>query len=312
MANMNLRKRMVLAKTEPVEGADSLPVVETDAVLCGDIEIGPLEGEYKERNIITPFFGSKAKALLGKHVAISFSTELAGMQALGVPTPGLSAMHRCSGLSENITASTKVDYKLVETGHESSTIYFNIDGVLHKLTGARGNGTIMFKANDWPSIKWEVMGLFNAVIDAPAGTPDYSLFKEPVEVNSSNTVNIAIHGHTAAVMASLEVNMGYELKHRDYPGGVEAIRVLDRQSSGSLSIESDKVGDKDWWTICQAGTQGPVTLTHGPAGNQAVITLDATQLTEPKYGDSDGIATLDTSVNILSNITTGGMTLTYQ
>lgn len=309
--SLNLRKRMVLVKRETTYGTDAVPVVGTDALLCGEIDISPLNGEYKERNIITPYLGSKAKALLGKHVTISFATELAGMKALGVVVPALSALHRACGMAETIAAATKVDYTLIETGYESSTIYFNMDGVLHKITGARGNATFSWKANDYPSVKWEMTGLFNAVADAVQGSAVYTDFKEPVEVNSTNTTPFSLHGYSAAVLASLEINLGYQVKFRDFPGGGKKVLVTDRQSSGSISIEAETVAVKNWWSICDAVTQGALSLTHGAAGNQVVMALDATQLTEPKYGDSDGIATLDMGLNILSN-TTGGMLLTYK
>jgi len=296
---MNNRKRMLLAVIQPTPGLDPVPVVGTDAVLCGEIEITPMAADYQERNIVRPSFGSVQKIPTGIHVTLDFQVELAGMMGLGVPTPGLDALLRCCAASQNVVPVTSTEYLPVDSAYELATLYFSIDNVLHRLTDARGNAVLSLSANKLPSIKFSIVGLFNPVVDIVPGVPDYSNFQLPVEVNSTNTTAISLHGFSTGVLASLEIDLGTQVKYRDFPGGTKEIRVQDRQSTGSISLEATDMATRDWFTTIQDSTLGPLSITHGPAGNRVILAAPSVQLTEPKYGDSDGITTIDMNLTLL-------------
>jgi hypothetical protein len=57
------------------------------------------------------------------------------------------------------------------------------------------------------------------------------------------------------------------------------------------------VADKDWWSIAQNATLGPIALQHGTvAGNKFGIVMPAAQIAEPKYGSKNGVAMFDANI----------------
>ena len=137
MALLN-RKRLILAKAETTYGTDSTPAG-TDAVLVRNLDITPLSGDLVSRDLIRPYLGNYDQLIAKTSVAISFEVELAGSGTAGT-APRYGAILKACGMSETIVASTSVTYAPVSSSFSSATIYFNIDGVLHKLTGCREIG----------------------------------------------------------------------------------------------------------------------------------------------------------------------------
>ena len=209
MAELLNRKRVLMAKTQPTAGVDPLPDPAVDAVLTGEINITPLAADTQDRIILRPGLGSTPKIPTGIHVELTFAVELAGMKGLGVPTPGLSALLRCCAASETIVPTTSVTYAPVSGGFELATLYFNLDGVLHKVTDARGSAKITLAANGLPSIEFTIMGLFSLPTDTPQGVLNYADYQLPVEVNSANTTGIALHGFTGGILLNFKNIKGF-------------------------------------------------------------------------------------------------------
>jgi len=291
MALLN-RKRVILVKVESTYGTDPVPVVGTDALLVRDVQITPLQADYADRSLIRPYFGSSDQIPTTSQVALDIELELVGMKGLGVATPATGALLRACGLGETIVASTSVTYDPVSTGFESCTAYFNLDGVLHKVTGARGSASLSLKAQELPVIRVRLVGIFNAVTDTAAGTPVYTDFKTPVPCNSTNTTGLDIHGFTAGVLDTLDIDLANNIVFRSLVGGSDEVLLTDRAPSGSISIEATTVAAKAWFPTIQNATTGVLSVAHGPAGNRVTVSATKLQLTNPQFQDSDGVAML--------------------
>ena len=135
------RKRLILVKTESTYGTDSSPVG-TDALLVRNLDITPLSGDIVSRDLIRPYMGNYDQLIAQNSVAINFEVELAGSGTAGT-APKYDAILKACGLAATIVASTSVTYAPVSASFSSATIYFNVDGVLHKLTGCRGSMTMI-------------------------------------------------------------------------------------------------------------------------------------------------------------------------
>jgi len=71
------KKRVILAKIEPIYGvAIDSTMVASDAVLCQNLTISPMEGSVVERSLVRPYFGSSGTARAETFATISFDTEL--------------------------------------------------------------------------------------------------------------------------------------------------------------------------------------------------------------------------------------------
>lgn len=190
-------------------------------------------------------------------------------------------------------------YRPVSTGFESLTLYFNVDGVLHKLTGARGTVSVQMTVKEIPVLKFNFTGIYNTVADTAAPTPVYTAFQTPLTVTNVNTTPFSLHGY-AAVMSSLQVDVTNSIVHRTLVGGSESVLITDREPQGSITIEATTVAAKDWWTAGKNGTLGALDITHGTTGgNKVRIGSSQVQLTKPSYQDMDGVTMLQLGANFI-------------
>jgi hypothetical protein len=197
-------------------------------------------------------------------------------------------------------------YRPVSTAFESVTIYFNVDGVLHKMTGARGSVSVSVKVKDIPVLKFNFTGLYNAVTDAAAPTPVYTAFQTPLTVSNVNTTPFLLGGF-AAVMSELSVDVSNQIVHRTLVGGSEQVLITDRQAQGNITVEATTVAAKDWWTLAKNATLSSLDVVHGTAsGNKVRVTSPNVQLTKPTYQDMDGVAMLAMGANFVPTLATGG------
>lgn len=189
-----------------------------------------------------------------------------------------------------------VVYRRITDNPESGTLYFNIDGVLHKFLGARGNVSASFTVDEIPKMTFNFQGLFVPVTDAAAPSVVLTGWKQPQVVNYRNTPVALVHGY-AAGMQSLAFDMGNQIAFHSLINVQEKMLLSDSTPSGSISIEATTVADKNWWDIAQNATLGPVVLQHGTlAGNKFGVVMPAAQIAEPKYGNKNNIAMFDANL----------------
>ncbi len=286
------RKRAILAKIESTYGTDPTPTGLANAILVtGEPNITPMEADFAERNLIRPYLGNSEQLLAGVRVMIDFEVELAGSGTAGT-APAWGPLMRACGHSETIVAGTSVTYAPISTGFESATIYCNVDGVLHKLTGARGTVSLSMPNKQIPKLKFAFTGIFNPVADAAAPTPTFTGFAKPLPVTNGNTTPFTLHSYSA-VMSEMSFDLAGSIVHRSLVGGSEQVLITDRKPAGSITIEATTVTAKDWWTIAKNATLGGLSVTHGiTAGNKVQFTSSNVQLTKPAYADLDGIQML--------------------
>jgi len=293
---MSLLKRnaALLAKIESTYGTDPTPSGAANAILVRSLDISPQETKTVARDVWRPYLGNSENLPGTVSAKATFEIELAGS---GVPgtAPAWGPVLRACAFAETIIASTSVTYKPVSTAFESVTVYFNVDGVLHKITGSRGTVSFELAEGAIPVMKFEFTGVYNTVVDAALPTVTLTAFQKPLPVNRTNTPTFSLHGYSA-VMEKLSINMANAVAFRSLIGGIEQVVLTDRKPAGSISIEATTVAAKDWWTSIKAAATGTMNLVHGlVAGNICTISAPAVQLHSPKYADKDGIVMLGAS-----------------
>lgn len=291
------RKRVILAKIESTYGTDPVPTGAANAILVRNLTLTPQDADFVDRDLVRPYLGRSEQLPAGIRVMLEFEVELQASGAAGT-APGWGVLMRASAHSETVSAGVSVTYAPVSTSMESATLYFNVDGVLHKMTGARGTMSMAMKVKDIPTLKFTFTGIYNAVTDGAAPTPVYTAFKQPLTVTNTNTTPFTLHGF-AAVMSELTMDMAGAIVHRTLVGGSEAVLITDREPQGSITIEATTVAAKDWWTLAKNGTLGALDITHGiTAGSKCRFQAPGVQLTKPTYQDMDGIQMLQMGLNI--------------
>ena len=294
------RKKVVLAKMETTYGTDPIPTGPANAMLVRNLNINPLESDTVDRNLIRPYLGRSQQIPTGQRVVIDFEVEMVGSGTAGT-APAWGPLMRACGHSETVAVGTSVTYAPISSSFESVAIYVNVDGVLHKATGARGTMTASWPNKDIPVFKFTFTGLWNQVVDGAAPTPTYTAFQDPLPVSNINTTPFTLHGF-AAVMSEMSFDQAGAIVHRSLVGGSESVLITDRQPQGSITIEATTVAQKDWWTVAQASTLGALDITHGiTAGKKVRFQAPKVQLVTPAYSDMDGIQMLQMAMNFVPN-----------
>lgn len=284
------RKRTILAKIETTYGTDPTPTGAANAILVRNLTPTPLDAEQVGRELIRGYLGNFEQLNAASHVKLEFEVEMAGSGALGT-APAYGPLLRACGLSETITASTKVEYKPISTAFESVTIYFNNDGVNHKLTGCRGNVEMVINARQIPVFKFTFIGMYNAPTDTALPTCDYSAFLKPKVANNTNTTSFSFFSYSG-VLETFNFNLNNQIDFRSLIG-TEYVQLTNRAPAGELSIEAPALATKDFFAISQAETTGAFTITQGTAtGNKVKIDMAVVDINNPAYEDSNGVTML--------------------
>lgn len=291
------RKRVILAKTESTYGTDPTPTGAANAILVRNLDVTPLDAEIVSRDLVRPYFGNYDQIIAAQKVQVSFEVELQGAGAAGT-APAYGPLLLACGMSETVTASTKVEYKPVSASFSSVTIYFqpqdnvSASSPLHKVTGCRGNVEITLNAKSLPVMKFTFTGIYNAVTDSSNLTATYTAFKTPIAVNKSNTPTFTFFGYSG-VMSEFSMNLNNDVVYRNLVNS-ESVILTDRKAGGTVVFEAPTVTAKDFWSAALGSTLGTMQIVHGTtAGSIVDITATNTvDLVNPSYTEMDGIVML--------------------
>jgi len=286
------RKRVILIEEESTYNTDAGPDG-ADAVLVKDLSIVPQQSDVISRDLIRPYLGASEQLLANTRVECTFSVELAGSGTAGTAPRYGKALKAC-GFSETIVANTSVTYDPVSASFDSVTIHYNLDGVRHKVTGARGTFSITANVGEIPTIDFTMTGVYVAPDDSAQPSVTYANQATPLIFKQGNTTDLEVMGLTTAKLSSYSLEMGNEIVYRELVGGSGEVLLTNRNVTGSVSIEAVALGTKDYFALALANTLGIIKFTHGTAaGNKVKVASAKADISDVSYGDLDGIAMLE-------------------
>tara|TARA_Y100001963_G_scaffold67338_1_gene93863 strand:- start:2814 stop:3746 length:933 start_codon:yes stop_codon:yes gene_type:complete len=299
MAVLREKESLVAAKKES-SYASAATLAGTDAVLCTDVSLEPVTSTVLDRNTIDGKFGSRPFIQTNTHVSLNLTVEATPSGTQG-QSPDYKDLLLGCGLIETSTASQNVfaPETDLETA-DSLTIGVYIDGSLHKLTGARGSFTYQIEAGDTPKFVFNFLGLYNAPSATTILNPTYSQL-DPKVANSTNTTAFQLHSY-AGSLQSFSFEQNNNLYYSELVSSSKKVRITDRASSGSVSIESVGLGTKNFYEIVNSTATGNLTHQHGQtAGNKITFTASTTQLETIAQGENVGYQMLDIGYRALPN-----------
>lgn len=292
------RKRLILIKDESTYGTDSTPAG-ANAVLVRDLNITPMQSDVVSRNLIRSYLGASEQLLANTRVQVTFSVELAGSGTAGTAPRYGPALKSC-GMSETTVTST-VTYRPVSASFSSSTIYYNIDGVLHKVTGCRGTFEISAEVGQIPSINFTMTGVFNAPTDTALVAATYGGQANPLVFKASNVTSFSFLSATNLCLQSFNFTMNNTIVYRELVNCTKEVIITDRAASGTVMIEAPTIATKDFFQEALSdGTTGNLNFALGAtAGN--IVTFNSTRvdISDPSYQDQDGIHMLSIPCNFV-------------
>lgn len=296
------RKRVVLAKIETTYGVDPTPSGSANAILVRNLNVTPQSTQLVGRDLIRPYLGNFEQLMASTHVELDFEVEAAGAGTAGT-VPGYGCLLRACGMAETVTAGTKVEYKPVSSGFESVTVYFNVDGVQHKITGARGDVELTINSSQIPVFKFKFVGIYNAPTDTALPTVAYSGFQTPLVANTVNTPAFTFFG-VSPILQDLSFQLGNQVDYRTLIGS-QYVQLTDRKAAGQVTFQADTIATKDWFTTALGNGLGAMSITHGTtAGNKIVLTSSTVDLLTPTYTDNNGVQMIQTGY-VLTPTTAG-------
>jgi hypothetical protein len=296
------RKRLILVKTESTYGTDSVPTG-TDALLVRNLDITPISGDVVSRDLIRPYLGNFDQLIAQNSVAINFEVELAGSGTAGT-APKYDAILKACGLAATIVSSTSVTYAPVSASFSSATIYFNVDGVLHRLTGCRGSMNMSCAVGAIPTLAFNLTGVYNSPTDTAAPAATYSAQATPLVFREGNTSAFSFFSYSG-ILQSVDFNLSNDLVYRELVGGTTETLITDRKPAGTVMIEAPTIATKDFFTTALASSTGNLTFLHGTtAGNRVTFLASQVDVLNPTYQDQDSIMML--SVPYVAIPTTAG------
>lgn len=204
-------------------------------------------------------------------------------------------------------------YTPVSAAFESLSIYFNVDGVQHRLLGSRGSVSMSFSVFGIPTFKFSFTGIYTPVTDTAMPTVTLSAFQVPQAVNNTNTSGVLVHGYAGAVLSDLSIDLANSVTYRSLVGGQEQVVLTDRKGAGSVTVEATTVAAKDWWTASKNAALAPLSITHGTTvGNKVKVDAPAVQITKPTYSEKDMIQMLQMGLVLLPSAQNDELTISVQ
>ncbi len=302
MIRANLK--ILLAAVETTYGQAAATNPATDALLVENLSLTPLEGEQAAPEVVRPTFGApEALPLSGRRAQISFDVPLAGAgSAGGVPRWG--RLLRGCAMNETITPGVRVDYQPTSGAMDSLTLEIYRDGVLHRITGARGAFTFSVQAGDAPRLRFEFTGLYQPITAAamPAGA-SIPATPKPLPADPAHTTQTALLGHAVAAK-SLEIKGGQDVQHR-LMVNAERVDITGRKPEGQIVFEEPSPGTWDIWADAANAATGALAFTHGTAaGNIVELACPRVQLGKPTLSDEAGISFVQVPITPLSTAPT--------
>lgn len=183
-----------------------------------------------------------------------------------------------------------VVYTPVSSAFSSATIYYNIDGVLHKLTGCRGTFSLNPQVGQIPSIDFTMTGIYNAPTDTAAPAVTYADQATPQIFKAGNSGAFTLLGYSGCLQ-SVAMDLGVTTVYRELVNCTKQVLITDRAATGTVVIEAPTIADKDYFTAAQTdGTLGELSFIHGSTGGN-IVSLQSSRLDigDPSYSDQDGI-----------------------
>jgi hypothetical protein len=228
---------------------------------------------------ITGGTGAGTVALITNYVG---STKVATLRALAGPvTPAAASAY---------SIDLQTIYTPVSSSFSSVTIHYNIDGVLHRLTGCRGTFTINAEVGGIPSIDFTMIGIFNTPTDTAPPTANFGAQATPQIFKQGNSGGFNLMGFSGCLQ-SVSLDAGVTTVYRELVGCIKEVMLTDRAVTGSVTIEAPTIAERNFFTDALTdGSPGELSFIHGnTATNIVALYSTRVDIGDPNYADQDGI-----------------------
>lgn len=290
-----LRKTAILAKVETTYGTDAAPTGAANAILISNASFS-YQYNNVDRDLMRPYLGNSESLVGTRSVQATFDVEVSGSGAAGT-APAYGALLQGCGMAETITASTRVEYNPISALFKGVTIYYSVDGVLHKMLGARGTFTLGMGEGERPLFRFTFTGLDGGVTAAADPTLTLTAWKPPVVVTNQNSPGIklgstysagTLTGGTSYPSRGLQLDLGNQVQYQPLLGS-QTVEITNRGTTGSMQLDLTDAQTVSFMADINANTLTTLSFEHGmTAGNKFIFFAQSVQRINPTYQDYNG------------------------
>lgn len=278
---------LLAAKVETTYGTDATPTLVADAILTRNLDWTPVEVDMIKRDLDYAARGATPGVPSNKRSMFSFECELQGSGTAGTAPAWMKLLQACGMAAPVIVASVSASVKMAAVGTALSSLSaYNWRGdQRRKALGARGDFSFDFSAGAFPFLGFDYIGLVPATTPfdvATPGAPTLTAWKDPIEVNTTNTV-FTLDTY-AAVLKSFKGKANADVKTRNLVGS-NYVQRGNHDMSVSIVIEAPSVATKNYLTTLQAGSRIATQLIHGTVAG-SIVQIDSANLQIEKIKES--------------------------
>lgn len=201
-----------------------------------------------------------------------------------------------------VVATTSVTYNGISGNGESCSIYFNVDGTLYKIVGARGTFQYKLNADGIVVIEFTMTGLFTLPTSQalPALTYGAQMAEIPQVAVTENVPTFTIGAFATAALRNFTFNKANEVKYR---GLIRRRQIILPTCAEAVEfqIEAEALATFDPYAIADSEVPQAISLVHGiGAGKIVTLTMPSVQILNP--GDLtqvDGVVETSLRGNVL-------------
>ena len=289
-------REVILLKEESTYNTDAAPTAASDAILISNPSWANENLRMTEREVVKATLGKKKSIFGGTLKTVTFDVEIKGSGTAGT-APDLGVILECCGFTETVVASTSVTYdpESDPATMKSGTLWYYQDGLIHKLTGCRGNISCNLETGNVGMFSVSLTGHSVAPIDGAIVTPTVDATDPEAIVGASFSIDsYAGTINSLAFDMSNTVAMPPDMSASD---GFGEIFVAQRDPNGTFDPEMELVATEDFDGNFRSGAAMALTTgaIGGTAGNIYTITMPAVSYRDIAVGDRDGIRTYELS-----------------
>lgn len=293
-------KCQVAILQEAVPGTAETPV-NGSVIMCTErptFEGGP---EMTPRNILSAspslrgFVPGTRMAKIGfkmyRRGTTAAPTDPANLPDYVIPFRGAGMSCVVSGGSPNeITTCTPASLGTLVT----DTVAIRCDGKQYLIHGAVCSSLKITWTVGMPVLlEFEFSGIYNNPTDAALLVPTYPATIEPPFLGAT----LSVLGFTTSKIKSITLDFGLKVALRPQPNttGIFTYAIVGRDPKGTIDVEEELAGTKNWWNEMLVGTLGSIQTGTWPSTgtnyNQFTDTMPNCQYTKVGWADRDGILT---------------------
>lgn len=240
-----------------------------------------------------------------RYSTLPFKTYLKGSGAAGT-APEQGKLLRICGLAQTINAGVSVVYTPRDTGYESATLPINLDGIEHKLGGARGFAKLPILAGKPVLMEGTITGLYNAPTVVAFPTVTYTDNAIRPQIVQSMVLTIGGNTHVMSEFILSPTQMIEPIGNINAANqGINSIDIVGRTFDVSMKIQRDAASDLEYWANMLASTEVAVVSTgFGVAGNLFDVDFNKLQIEDIKIVSDHHLVYYDIKGRINADPTT--------